>query len=588
MASPRISRYATRLIHLLSANPRTLVVSGIVAVLFGTAWVLGERVAANGELGLSGLGSLALLGVEVLASSVVFFAIGFSLLTWVQKFSGFRQVDNYTGFWGLKPHQRWTRLWLGFVLVWSAYWVALWPGSITQDSFRQIIQGLHLVPYSDHHPIAHTLGIEALLTPLLALTGNITVSLAAITAMQMLVLAAIFALCVDAMREFALPPWILTATYALFLLHPLTGWYSVTLWKDIWLGTFILVLGTLSAKIFFRYRLGKPISWKMWALFALSIIAIAFAKKTGVIVVLPLIIGAALYLRGRTLVRWIATGVSSVLIYLLGHALIVAALDVRPGSEVEAWSLPAQQIARTVNVHGDELSPEQKTAIARYFNNADIGERYQPWISDPIKNRLNADLLRTERAEFIALWADLAREYPVSYLDATVNQTYGYWYPDVAYWMTSASSWSDILRYNAGDNRKDTVEKKVAGELYQDLNGGKVVDVERYTPELYPLNSIRRIPIVGWLLSLGAWTWAAVALTAASIVRRTVNSRPISILSGAVWITCVLSPVFAEARYAYPILLLLPLLGALALMRPTEAGVAINLSPRSRKKDVHA
>ena len=555
---------------LISSDKRTLAAAVVVSVILGVASIAGERIFSQGKLGVTGLASLGLLLIEIVVATIVVFLLTAPGFAMARSYKGLPEADYTSGFWALSPLRRRATLAAGFIAVWSVYWVMLWPGSITQDSFRQIIQALHLVPYSDHHPIAHTLVIEGLLTPLVAITNDVTVSLSIITAVQMVVLAAIFALCVDAMREFRLPTWILTATYVLFLLHPLTGWYSVTLWKDIWLGTFVFALGTVSAIIVSRARDGRPIPWSMWAVFALSIVAVAFSKKTGLIIVLPLVAVAVFYLRGRNLVKWVSLGLTGVLAYLAGHALIVAALQVKPGSEAEAWSMPVQQIARTVAENGDSLSATERAAIDEFFNGADIGELYEPWISDPIKKRLNVDLLDTRRDEFVSLWLTLGREHPATYVDATLNQTYGYWYPDVTYWMTSASSWSDILRYNAADKRKDSLEKTVAAQLYIEYNGGEVVTVEPYKPELFPLNSIRRIPIIGWLLSLGAWTWTALVFTAISISRRTVQSRPVSVLMVIVLATCALSPVFAEARYAYPVLLLLPLLGSLTFMRTAE------------------
>jgi hypothetical protein len=525
--------------------------------------------------------------IEIGTASLVLFLVVAPALRFAREYSGLREDRYDSGFWGAPALTRRLALGAGFVAVWSLYWVMLWPGTITVDSFRQIIQALHLVPYSDHHPIAHTLAIEFLLNPLVSMTGDINFSLSIITGVQLVALSIVFTLCIDGMRAFNLPGWVLTATYVLFLIHPLTGWYSVALWKDIWLSAFVLILGTVSATILYRIRRGETLSWKYWALFTASIIAVAFAKKTGLIVVVPLVLGIAIYLRGRDLFRWVGFGISAIMLYLAGHALIVLALDVRPGSEVEAWSLPVQQIARTAKLDAETLSDAERATIAKFFNDADLGKRYEPGSSDPIKGVLSEDLMKTNRSEFIDLWIRLGKEHPITYVDATLNQTLGYWYPDVTYWMVSASSWSDILRFTAADKRRDTVEKRIAISLYKDLNGGVTTAVVPYTPELYPLNSIRRIPIIGWFLSLGAWVWSAILLCAVSVVRRNPQTRSVGILMSAVWVTCLLSPVFAEARYAYPIFLLLPLLGSLAFMRPSKPEIALQLKSKTRMKETN-
>ena len=72
------------------------------------------------------------------------------------------------------------------------------------------------------------------------------------------------------------------------------------------------------------------------------------------------------------------------------------------------------------------------------------------------------------------------------------------------------------------------------------------------------------IPVLGAAFSIGGWTWAALVFAAVAFLRRRRAHVPVFLLAAAVLATCLISPVFAEARYAYPILLLLPLLGITA------------------------
>src|SRR5690606_27521440 len=139
------------------------------------------------------------------------------------------------------------RLIIGGVLAapWFVHWVFLWPGVTTDDSYNQILQALNITSYEDHHPIFHTLVIHALLRPFLSLTGSIEVAIGLVTLVQMLIVAVIIALCIDALRHFKAPGWALTSTLLFFAMHPIIGWYSVTLWKDVWLGVSTLAVATI-------------------------------------------------------------------------------------------------------------------------------------------------------------------------------------------------------------------------------------------------------------------------------------------------------------------------------------------------------
>ncbi|MCW2289840.1 hypothetical protein EDF60_2717 [Leucobacter luti] len=542
----------------------TRILGGVVSLLFGFSQALGFRMDTRDSLGLDSAGeTVMLLAVGVLASAV-FACFLFPLFHFAAEFRGLK-ADAYRGLWALSAGRRRIVV-IGSLLVpWLCYWFLLWPGVTTNDSLNQVSQALGLVPYSDHHPIAHTLAIQAVLRPAVALLGNTAVAIGAVTFVQCVVLATLVGCCVDTLREFKAPGWTLTLILAFFAVHPIVGWYSVSLWKDVWLGAFILAFATLTALIVRRSHAALPIGWNLWGLLILAGLGMMLAKKTGVYVAIPALTLTFFLVARPTRLRWTAAGAATLALYFIVHLCLVTGLQAKQGSEVEAWSIPAQQIARSSQEGA--LSAEQSAFFSPYFSGVNPGDVYSPHISDPVKNTLDAAVLQEGRTSFVREWLRLGAQNPVVFTEAFLAQTYGYWYPGAKYWVVSSTDWTAIVNTKV-PNRPELAP--LLEEVTSERNHARGLPSAAATT----INEdLRSIPVLGWMLSLGLWTWAAVVLACVALLRKQRAAIAVAAVAALVWGTCMVSPVYAEARYAFPLLLLLPLMCLTAFLPPAPRRV---------------
>ena len=282
------------------------------------------------------------------------------------------------------------------------------------------------------------------------------------------------------------------------------------------------------------------------------------AKKSGIYLVVPLVLLSTPVLRGLRR-RWLVAGAAAVVAYLVIHAGLMAAFHVEPGSEAEAYSLPSQQIARVVRDDGAALSAEDHAAIERYYPGTNLGEVYRPRLADPVKGALDTQALDADRPGYLGLWLRLGVEYPQAWGDAALAATSGYWYPGTTYLQVRAEDWTvQVSRYSVADDvPRDAIDPNVSS----------CADPPAYrTAMASAVNSwLRVLPVPGWLQSLGLWFWACVVLAVMAWLRHRAEAVPVVVLAGMVWVTCMVSPVYAEARYAYPLLLLVPVLAATVL-----------------------
>ena len=553
-----------------------------VSIAFGCAQAAGWRIVQDQTLGLGSWGGRLLFLGEIVLASAVFLAVLLPGFSWAQKAPGWAS-PRASRMWDLSFPRRFAAVFAVLVVCWLGYWLVLWPGTVTPDSFSQLRQALGVTPYSDHHPVENTLAIEAILRPALALTGTIESAISVVTLAQLLVLAGIYAASIASMRAFDPPRWLMTGTLLFFALNPLFGWFSVTLWKDVWLTAFVLALATAVSLVIHRSRLGTRVGWQVWLAFALAALGVMASKKTGIYLVIPLLI-VCVWAMGRSgirrgwnrwwpdRIRWLGIGAGVVVLYVVGHAALISLVAAPASDKREMFSLPSQQIARVVRDNPESLTDAQRAAIARFYPDADIGKAYTFDRADAVKNRFDSAAFDADARGYLSLWAELGLAHPLSYVDTLLASTTGYWYPHApyrippsGYRLVSHDDWVMMLNTPAHRSGLTVDEIDPAATSSRD-------DPEAHRALLAKEINLRlpQIPGVGLAVTIGAWTWAAVILTAASVLRRRAEALPAAVLCVLVWGTAMISPVYAEARYASPVLALLPLFLVVAGARVTH------------------
>lgn len=197
---------------------------------------------------------------------------------------------------------------------------------------------------------------------------------------------------------------------------------------------------------------------------------------------------------------------------------------------------------------GRPLTQGQESLIGEVVDVSLIPEYYEPSISDPIKALVsynNAAFLENHKGEFFRLWIELGLSWPGDYIQAFIDQTKGYWFPDRA-----------TLTVNEG------ISPNELGLAWPHLLPGqlpvKISELLLKMPDF--------LPLYGLLWSIGAYTWAALFLSAFQFLY---GKRCFLLLYlpslGTILTLLLATPVASDLRYAYPLILAMPLLATLPL-----------------------
>lgn len=320
-------------------------------------------------------------------------------------------------------------------LAWLPYFLRYYPGLLTSDSIVQLSQAIGISELTNHHPIFHT-GIIALFVNIgQAIFGNINAGVAFYTIAQMLIMSGIFAFILRYLSKKQVPVIVRVITLLYYMFYPINALFSVTMWKDVLFAGILPIFIILCVELItnteeFFSKKKNIVSYIIVSLLVL------FARNNGMYVVVLTMPFIVIVLR-KYWKKVIPLFVSIILIYAVIKTSVFALLDVKNGSVAEMLSIPLQQIARVVKYHEEELDEETINRINNFFECDNIGEKYNPILSDPVKAELNDEYFDENKGEFISLWFNLLTRYFKDYVESFISNSYGYYYPEASHWVAN-------------------------------------------------------------------------------------------------------------------------------------------------------
>ncbi len=159
---------------------------------------------------------------------------------------------------------------------------------------------------------------------------------------------------------------------------------------------------------------------------------------------------------------------------------------------------------------------------------------YNPVLSDPVKIYFRSEVYRENRTAFWKLWLEKGFEHPVSYLNAWLMTSYGFWTPGA---VVDCYKGNTVYTFTYGDSSYFGYETEQPGTRKSLL---PVLDSwYRY---LSLDAGAQKVPVLSWILSPGViawcWGWCLVTLLRRGKAAKVVPYLPILM----VWLTVLLGP----------------------------------------------
>lgn len=442
------------------------------------------------------------------------------------------------------------------------YIVVSYPANIMGDAYAQMLQAYpelgivtpayldgHLlsdsVYLSSHHPITHTLLIHVFLQfgNSVFHSFNIGIFLFALLQFLFMLTAISFAVRLIVV-ETSLHIKYVFLVMLYYILSPRIQSYMFLITKDVIYSVFLLYF--MCALYLVIHKQDK----KYFFLFFVSVLGmILFRNEAKYILIVCLPIIALLYKTQRTF--FFKSWIYIIIFNLLFFRLLLPICNVNPGSTREMLSVPFQQTARCVRDHSEQITSIEKEAISAVLDYSTLAENYFPDRSDAVKDTFNEACDRKDIINYFKVWLQMFLKYPGSYLQATINNYYYYFYPgnklfgDFSY--EGSVMCMEIMNEKMqplGTNFHYPAQFNRVREFYSSLR-------ER----------LAATPLLSFLMAPATYTWCLILLLCYGIYKKKLLSLSIITVPVVLVLVCLLGPCNGfYGQYLYPIVVVFPVM----------------------------
>lgn len=434
------------------------------------------------------------------------------------------------------------------VICWLPYIISYYPIILSPDPSFQIRQFFGIrtkyadyailldenVVMTNHHPVTHTVLLGGCLK-LGTMIGNDNLGLFFYSIIQISVLANVLAFSIYYMQKMGLKTKYLIGVLLIYALVPMFPLYAMSGVKDVLFGAFIFLY------FIFLHNLVKTkcegYKWWNYLLIIILLILICLFRNNG-IHVLVLSLPFTLIIACKKWKQLLTVMVCVFGFYGVFDKVILPYYKITPGSVREMLSVPFQQTARLAKYHGDEFTEEEIATIDKILGYDDLAERYDPELADPVKNEFNKYATDEDLKEYFKVWFNGLIKHPGTYIEATMNNVYGFFYPEKTKWYVYYK-FDDRITENGFDYH------------YNSLETSRNILSEYAVAFPY-------ISGIGLISNIGFNVWIIFTLFAYAIYKKIYKNILVLAPALILILVCVVGPANTYFRYALPFIFAMP------------------------------
>lgn len=426
------------------------------------------------------------------------------------------------------------------------YIIAFFPGTLQCDALGQLWQAFGIMEIDGHHPVLSTKLMGKCIFLGKQLFHSDSIGMFLFTGYHSLLQSLAIAYLVWFFKKLKAPILIRWFTLLYFLLLPLFPMWGLTFVKDTPYYIYTLLFITTLANILYddAQAAFSPLWQKL--LLIISALAMAAYRNNGVYVIV-LTAASLFFLCRHRRKLWVLLGSMCFLACFFVEKIYLPSQNIPPGEVGEALSVPLQQTARYLAEHGDEVTDEENAVLEEVFSEtpSEIAARYEPEVSDPVKELFLEHPSSAQLKAYFTIWWKQFLKHPDTYIQAFLNQTYGYFYPN----RKEIQPDLFIFRFNGWEKWDDGTllfEHAIDNPALRDF-------LEDYCYSVYTL------PVISMFFSAGFHVYLLLGCVLVLAAHKKWRQLSLYVPSLIILLVCLVSPVNAKIRYMFPIMAVLPL-----------------------------
>lgn len=444
------------------------------------------------------------------------------------------------------------------LICWLPYIIIYYPGNLFEDPGNQLRQffGVDLPEWSaanstnlidenvkitNHHPVLHTV-ILGMCAKLGMMIGNVNLGIFLYTLIQIALMSCTFSYVISYMKKLNIPNWIKTVSLLIFAVLPIVPIMAIRISKDEMFLCFV-ILYVIKIYDLIKNSNDRKLKVRNCTYIIILSLLICLFRNNGIYTILlslPLVAIIDKLNRKSILISTIIL----IVIYESIMSILLPILKIPQTGIRESLSVPFQQTARYVKEHGNEVTENEKQVIDNILSYDTLAERYDPLLSDPVKREFNKDATTQDLIEYFKVWFAQFLKHPTTYIQATMNNVYGYFYPQ-----------SNVKHYfsYAVDNYEGINEIEDFNYSYLNTFRG-----ERHSCQVIS-KIIQKVPGVSWIMNIAINVWCIIIIFVYLFYSKKYRYNIYLMPFISIILMCILSPVNAAYRYAITYIFGMPL-----------------------------
>ncbi|MCM1534831.1 MAG: DUF6020 family protein [Clostridium sp.] len=424
--------------------------------------------------------------------------------------------------------------------------ISFFPGTLEADAYVQLSH-MRSGNWDAHYPVAASLLMDGIIRLGQRLFGHDNLAFFLYTGTQYALQWLVFSYTLSVLKRMKTPIVIRWGTLAYFSFFSVFRMYGYTMVKDTLFYIAFLLSAAVTADIITEENLNGGKVRKRLLIIALFFanLLMVFSRNNGLhLILFSVVMG---FLLCRKYQRVYLTMLAGAILGTLINGGLGQIYGVSQGSVREMLSVPLQQTARYLTEHYDEITTEERMVLEEIFETdlETVAQSYQPEIADPVKAYMVYYPDAKALTAYLQVWWQQFLKHPDTYVQAFINHTYGYFYPD------RECFWEGIGVYDIGESWP--WDKMNFAPCFV-LDNRQIREQIRQT-HLW----MSRLPLFGGLYSCGMHNFLLIGMFVWLLIRNRKKDLFFLVPCIGCVLICLISPVNALIRYMLPVMAAFPL-----------------------------
>lgn len=451
---------------------------------------------------------------------------------------------------------------LFLLLCWLPVLLAVYPGFFVYDAQDEYIQVASRT-FTTHHPLVHVLLLGGMICAVHKVTDSYNLGIACYTLFQMLLVSGGFTFLLSYLRKKKVSKGMRLVSMLYFGLFPVVVMFTLCSAKDALFTIALLVL--LICLLEMNLDSGKFFASKGWLVLSVaSAVMMMLFRNNGIYAFAILIPFLFIYQKEnrKKIILWAVLAVAGCLFINGG---LKTAFHAEDSENQEILTVPIQQLARTYKYAPEAFTEEDVNTLYEILPEEAL-VLYNARLSDPVKYRFCNEAFAADKVKYMKLWAKIGLKKPLSYFNAWLMTSYGFWYPDTVINVYAGNS---VFTFTYEDSSYFGYEVEQPG-----VRDSKIPWLDEVYRRLSLEIEQEKVPILSMMFSPGGLFWLFAFVFSYMLYRKNYHILMPCLMVLGVWLTVILGPTYLP-RYVLIFWFALPLLAAL-LLEEERFGIVVS------------